>query len=104
MDLPAELTGDYEDDMSMKTKTRSVGTVGIFTALAIVAGILCSPSLLAQSSAPKYEVDVSWPKLFPDRWMLGGLSGACVEAQDHPFLPIRQHLSDRDLKPAPPAP
>jgi hypothetical protein len=97
MDLPAELTGDYEDDMSMKTKTRSVGTVGIFTALAIVAGILCSPSLLAQSSAPKYEVDVSWPKPFPDRWILGGLGGVCVDAQDHVLLLNRQDVLDGDL-------
>src|SRR5260370_16378297 len=104
MDLPAELTGDYEDDMSMKGKTRSVGTLGIFTAVAIVAGILCSPSLLAQSSAPKYEVDVSWPKLFPDRWMLVGLGGVCVDPQNHVFLLNRQDVLDGDFNAAHPPP
>ena len=81
----------------MKTKTRSLGTVGIFTALAIVAGIACSPPLRAQSSAPKYEVDLSWPKPFPDQWILGGLGGVCVDAQDHVLLLNRQDVLDGDL-------
>jgi DNA-binding beta-propeller fold protein YncE len=97
VDLPAESIGDCEDDMNMKTKTRSLGTVGTCTALAIAAGILCSPSVRAQSSAPKYEIDPSWPKPFPDRWILGGLGGVCVDAQDHVFLLNRQDVLDGDL-------
>ena len=97
MDLPAELTGDYEDGMNMKTKIRSVGVVGTCAALAIAAGILGSPSLRAQSSAPKYEVDLSWPKPFPERWILGGLGGVCVDAQDHVVLLNRQDVQDGDL-------
>src|SRR5437588_11634513 len=83
--------------MSVKTKTRSLGTVAIFAALAIAIGILCSPSLRAQSSAPKYEVDLSWPKPFPDRWILGGLGGVCVDAQDHVLLLNRRDAQDGDL-------
>jgi len=97
MDLPAELTGDYEDDMNMKTKIRSVGIVGTCAVLAIAAGILGSPSLRAQSSVPKYEVDLSWPKPFPERWILGGLGGVCVDAQDHVVLLNRQDMQDGDL-------
>src|ERR1700745_2743453 len=97
MDLPAELTGDYEDDMKIKTKTRSVGIVGTCAALAIAAGILSSPLLRAQSSAPKYEVDLSWQKPFPNQWILGGLGGVCVDAQDHVFLLNRQDVLDGDL-------
>ena len=78
----------------MTTKTRSLSTVGIFAALAIAIGILCSPVLRAQSSAPKYEVDLSWPKPFPDRWILGGLGGVCVDAQDHVLLLNRQDVLD----------
>jgi DNA-binding beta-propeller fold protein YncE len=97
MDLAAELTGDGEDDMKKKTKTRSVGIVGSCAALAIATGILWSPSLRAQSSAPKYEVDLSWPKPFPDQWVLGGLGGVCVDAQDHVFLLNRQDVLEGDL-------
>src|SRR5437660_4652564 len=90
--------------MNMRTKTRSVGSVGTCTALAIAAGILCSPSLRAQSSAPKYEVDLSWPKPFPDRWILGGLGGVCVDAQDHVLLLNRRDVQDGDLNAGHPAP
>ncbi len=83
--------------MNKKTKIRSVGIVGTCAALAIAAGILCSPPLRAQSSAPKYEVDLSWPKPFPNQWILGGLGGVCVDAQDHVFLLNRQDVVDGDL-------
>src|ERR1700746_3503210 len=97
MDLPPELTDDYEGDRNMKTKIRSVGIVGTCTALAIAAGIFCLPSSRAQSSAPKYEVDLSWPKPFPDQWILGGLGGVCVDAQDHVFILNRQDVIEGDL-------
>ena len=83
--------------MKMKTKTGSLVTLGTCTALAIAAGILCLPSLRAQGSAPRYEVDQSWPKPFPDRWVLGGLGGVCVDAQDHVFLLNRQDVLEGDL-------
>ena len=83
--------------MNKKTKTRSVGIVGSCAALALVAGILWSPSLRAQRNAPKYEVDLSWPKPFPNQWILGGLGGVCVDAQDHVFLLNRQDVLEGDL-------
>src|SRR5689334_770334 len=94
----AELTGDYEDDMNMKTKTRSLGRVGTCMALAVAAGILWSPSVRAQRSAPKYEVDVSWPEPLPGRWILGGLGGGWVDAQDHVVLLDRQDVLDGGLR------
>jgi sugar lactone lactonase YvrE len=51
----------------------------------------------AQSAAPRYDVDMSWPKPFPDRWVLGGLGGVCVDAQDHVFLLNRQDVLEGDL-------
>jgi DNA-binding beta-propeller fold protein YncE len=95
-EFAGRLTGDYEDDMNKKTRTRSVGIVGSCTALVIAAGILCSPPLRAQS-APKYEVDLSWPKPFPNQWILGGLGGVCVDTQDHVFLLNRQDVLEGDL-------
>src|SRR2546426_3913209 len=65
--------------------------------LAIVALIACAPSVQAQTGAPHYEADVSWPKPMPDRWVLGGLGGVCVDAQDHVFILNRQDVIEGDL-------
>jgi len=84
----------------MKSETRFLSClcrVGPCAVLAIAAGIVCPPSSLAQDGAPKYEVDLSWPKPFPDRWVLGGLGGVCVDGQDHVFLLNRQDVLEADL-------
>jgi hypothetical protein len=51
----------------------------------------------AQAATPKYEVDPAWPKPFPDRWVIGGLGGVCVDAGDHVFILNRQDVLDADL-------
>lgn len=83
-------------------KTRWVVGLGTCAVLAIAAGIFRGPSLWAQapraqSTAPRYEVDPSWPKPLPDRWVIGGLGGVCVDAQDHVFLLNRQDVLEGDL-------
>src|SRR5438876_1442995 len=65
--------------------------------LAIVAAIVGAPSVQAQTGAPRYEADLTWPKPLPDRWVLGGLGGVCVDAQDHVFVLNRQDVVDGDL-------
>src|SRR5260221_677352 len=51
----------------------------------------------AQTAAPRYEADLSWPKPLPDRWVLGGLGGVCVDAQDHVLILNRQDVIEGDL-------
>jgi sugar lactone lactonase YvrE len=48
-------------------------------------------------SGPKYEVDRSWPKPLPERWVLGGLGGVCVDRQDHVLILNRQDVLEGDL-------
>ena len=67
------------------------------TGLAIAAAVFFPSSLDAQNAAPRYEVDLSWPKALPDRWVIGGLGGLCVDNQDHVFLLNRQDVLDVDL-------
>jgi sugar lactone lactonase YvrE len=74
--------------------TRFLGTCAV---LAIAAGILGSSPLLAQPKAPQYAVDPAWPKPLPDRWVLGGIGGICIDAQDHVFLLNRQDAPEGDL-------
>src|SRR5882724_13599915 len=65
---------------------------------ALATGVVWSASVIrAQSAAPKYEVDSTWPKPFPDRWVIGGLGGVCVDANDHVFVLNRQDVLEGDL-------
>ena len=48
-------------------------------------------------SAPKYAVDLAWPKPLPEHWVLGGLGGVCVDRNDHVFVLNRQDVLDVDL-------
>lgn len=81
----------------MKRGTRFLVKVGTCAVLVVAAGILCPPASHAQGGVPKYEVDLSWPKPLPDRWVLGGLGGVCVDGQDHVFILNRQDVLDAEL-------
>jgi sugar lactone lactonase YvrE len=65
--------------------------------MAIAAVIVGAPASQAQSGTPRYEADVNWPKPLPDRWVLGGLGGLCVDAQDHVLILNRQDVIEGDL-------
>src|SRR5208282_5102396 len=65
--------------------------------LAILAGAISCPQARAQDSGPKYEIDATWPKPLPDRWVLGPAGAVCVDAQDHVFILNRQEVLDVDL-------
>jgi DNA-binding beta-propeller fold protein YncE len=81
----------------MKGRTRFLIRVGACAVLATAAVIVRPPSSQAQSGVPKYEIDASWPKPLPDRWVLGGLGGVCVDAHDHVLILNRQDVLDEDL-------
>ena len=81
----------------MKRNTSVLVGVGACSVLAIAAGFVRPPSLQAQAGVPKYEVDRSWPKPFPDRWVIGGLGGLCVDGQDHVLILNRQDVLEGDL-------
>ena len=80
-----------------KTEAHVLMTVWACVVLAVAALVLSPPALHAQGGAPTYEVDVSWPKPFPERWVLGGLGGLCVDNQDHVFILNRQDVLPVDL-------
>src|SRR5712692_2816346 len=84
----------------MKTQTLVAIRVGACAVLALAGAVLCPRVSRAQAGVPKYpeyEVDLSWPKPFPDRWVLGGLGGVCVDAQDHVLILNRQDVLEGDL-------
>jgi len=69
---------------------------GACALLVIAAGVIFASSSRAQT-APRYEADINWPKPLPDRWVLGGLGGHCVDAKDHVLVLNRQDVIEGDL-------
>jgi len=78
-------------------KTRYQSSARAFAVLAIATGLSCPVDLRAQARAPRYEVDPSWPKPLPDRWIIGGLGGVCVDAQNHVLILNRQDVLEGEL-------
>jgi outer membrane protein assembly factor BamB len=71
----------------------------------LAAAMLVQHTLGAQvSTLPRYEADPSWPKPLPNRWVLGGLGGTCVDARDHVFILNRQDVPEAELTTARQAP
>ena len=66
-------------------------------ALTFVLGISFPAPLQAQMKPPKFEVDPSWPRPMPNRWVTGALGGVCVDAQDHVFILNRGGLTENEL-------
>jgi DNA-binding beta-propeller fold protein YncE len=81
----------------MKQKTRVLVRVGVCALLAIAPMLIHPAVSTAQNGAPKYVLDPSWPKPFPDQWVFGGLGGVCTDAQDHVFILHRQDPLADDL-------
>jgi len=53
------------------------------------AGQGAAPKTAAKSAAvqaPKFEVEMLWPKPMPNRWILGGVTGVAVDSRDHVFV------------------
>src|SRR5437016_12844131 len=78
-------------------KTNVFGLLVRAGILSVAAAAIFVPVLQGQKSVPHYEADPYWPKPLPDRWVLGGLGGVCVDAQDHVFLLNRQDVLEGDL-------
>jgi len=83
----------------MVWNSRSVGRTIAAAACAILIGFAWHGSTVGaqDESGPRYEVDPTWPKPFPDRWVIGGLGGLCVDANDHVLILNRQDVIDADL-------
>jgi len=66
-------------------------------ALAMVFMILCAHLLAAQGNPPRYEVDPSWPRPLPNKWVTGAVTGVCTDVQDHVFIVNRGNLTENEL-------
>jgi sugar lactone lactonase YvrE len=85
-------------------KTSTILKAVMCGAVAFALAVAQAPGSQAQDRAPRYEADLSWPKPLPNRWVLGGLGGVCVDAQDHVLILNRQDVVEGDLNGATLAP
>jgi hypothetical protein len=94
-------------EVDVMKKSTSVRMLAVAAGFGFSLGIFGSMPLKvdAQSAepagkAPRFEVDPSWPKPLPDRWVTGEVGGVCVDAQDHVFTMNRGNLSPFEEKTA----
>ena len=76
-------------------RRQSIVMVVVASALASATSFGGVP--LQPDHVPRYDVDTSWPKPFPDRWVLGRLGGVCVDARDHVFANCARDFHFRQL-------
>jgi hypothetical protein len=65
--------------------------------LAALAACFAPFGARADDAVPHYVADVNWPKPLPNKWVLGGLGGLCVDAHDHVLILNRQDVIPGDL-------
>ena len=66
-------------------------------AFAMVLAAFCALPLNGQGTPPKYDVDPSWPRPMPDKWVTGAVTGVCADAQDHMFIVNQGNLTENEL-------
>lgn len=79
----------------MKRRLFNARAGAVLTIAAAIAGAHFADA--QTRTPPRYEADVNWPKPLPNRWVLGGLGGVCVDAQDHVFILNRQDVLEGEL-------
>ena len=65
--------------------------------LAFVLVISSPIRVNAQMKPGRFEVDPSWPRPLPNRWVTGAVGGVCVDSQDHVFILNRGGLTENEL-------
>ena len=70
--------------------------ISLCVGLLVLFGAFCR--VQAQSGAPKFEVDPTWPKPLPENWVTGQISGVCVDNQDHVFIVNRNNITDKEAE------
>ncbi len=72
--------------MRTRTTLAVAGTLVALVALgareALQAGTPQQPTV----QAPRFEVDVAWPKPLPNHWIIGSAIGVGIDARDHVFI------------------
>src|SRR5260370_4817887 len=66
-------------------------------AFAIVLAAFCALPLNGQGNPSKYEVDASWHRLMPEKWVTGAVTGVCTDCREHVFIVNQGNLTENEL-------
>jgi DNA-binding beta-propeller fold protein YncE len=80
----------------MKHQMRSLKMVLLCLGFVVLPGAICG--VQAQSNALNYEVDSTWPRPLPENWVIGQVSGVCVDSQDHVFIVNRNDMTPKEAE------
>src|ERR1700751_4062919 len=68
-------------------------------AVFFLAGVFHDRLGAQTQTAPKFKVDVSWPKPLPNKWKMGGVTGLAVDKDDNVWVYDRPNdLTDIELE------
>jgi DNA-binding beta-propeller fold protein YncE len=81
---------------NMKHEMRSLKMVLLCLGFVVLPGAICRVQAL--SNTFKYEVDPAWPKPLPENWVIGQVSGVCVDSQDHVFIVNRNDMTPKEAE------
>jgi DNA-binding beta-propeller fold protein YncE len=60
--------------------------------------LLLSVFWLTARAAPRFEVDPTWPRPLPDRWINGQVGGVCVDSHDHILIVDRRNITEEEME------
>ncbi len=66
--------------------------------LASILAVALSPAGSHAQSGLQYELDASWPRPLPDKWITGQLGGVCVDAHDHIAVVNRRDITEEEAE------
>ncbi len=58
-----------------------------------IAALCLLGSAAAAQEVPSFQVDPTWPKPLPERWLHGPLGGVCVDSHDHVVVLDRRSIT-----------
>ena len=64
----------------------------------VLLAVWLSPLALFVRAQPRFEVDPTWPKPLPEKWITGQLSGVCVDSHDHVVVVNRRNITDEEAE------
>jgi DNA-binding beta-propeller fold protein YncE len=85
-------------EVAMHTWFRFFGAAVVTT----VAGLFAFGA--GAQTAPKFEIDASWPKDLPEGWITGQLGGVCTDADDNVYVVNRRDITEEEKETAKSAP
>ncbi len=80
----------------MYVRSRLVPVAAALTLL--VAAAVSSIDLGARQTAPAFAIDATWPQDFPNRWVMGSVTGVYVDSKDHVWITsLPETLTEEEL-------